>query len=382
MSESDPPGTLAPKGNVTWSDTFSLQEVLELLGSLEGKVAFALNESQQIIAASYNSFDIMGIYPTELFGKSWQALALPMSFMPWRKRHTIDQFGVTQLYAWHHPSMLCDISQVKGHLRQNMQFAVLTRTPSQTINQALSGLLSELEDFIFPVCLSSAGTMASYMNNSAKDLAAVEGSATSASVFQLFDKFSSLPKPWVIDQKLAETGVFVFGAQANPSAAYKQSDLDVYVMNIPQRSGTPLRMWVVIPHFFREFVSQYVIEDTDDHRLALADRLKRVIEAMYTMGFDVSREKPADKSQISTRSQVNRMTPFEMLSQRQEEILYYISQGMTHAEIARRLDLKTPTVKTHVAALYKKLNVRNKTEALMLAEQSGWLPRLRHHYAG
>ena len=51
------------------------------------------------------------------------------------------------------------------------------------------------------------------------------------------------------------------------------------------------------------------------------------------------------------------------LSTRQREILELVVEGLSNAEIARRLYLSESTIKQHLRAAYKVLGVRNRTEA-------------------
>jgi len=51
------------------------------------------------------------------------------------------------------------------------------------------------------------------------------------------------------------------------------------------------------------------------------------------------------------------------LSARQREILELAVEGLSNAEIAARLYLSESTIKQHLRAVYKKLGVRNRTEA-------------------
>ena len=51
------------------------------------------------------------------------------------------------------------------------------------------------------------------------------------------------------------------------------------------------------------------------------------------------------------------------LSTRQREILKLVVEGLSNAEIARRLYLSESTIKQHLRAIYKVLGVRNRTEA-------------------
>lgn len=59
------------------------------------------------------------------------------------------------------------------------------------------------------------------------------------------------------------------------------------------------------------------------------------------------------------------------LSARQQEVLQLIAAGETNEEIAKKLFLSRHTVKQHTSALYRKLNVRNRTHAVQAAQQLG-----------
>jgi DNA-binding CsgD family transcriptional regulator len=51
------------------------------------------------------------------------------------------------------------------------------------------------------------------------------------------------------------------------------------------------------------------------------------------------------------------------LTPRELEVLKMISSGMTNAEAGRRLDLSVHAIKFHLAEIYRRLGVSNRTEA-------------------
>jgi DNA-binding NarL/FixJ family response regulator len=59
------------------------------------------------------------------------------------------------------------------------------------------------------------------------------------------------------------------------------------------------------------------------------------------------------------------------LSDREREVLSLMASGATNKEIAERLFLSPHTVKEHTSALYRKLKVRNRAEAVRRAERLG-----------
>ena len=61
------------------------------------------------------------------------------------------------------------------------------------------------------------------------------------------------------------------------------------------------------------------------------------------------------------------------LSEREREVLAEIASGATNREIAGRLYLSPHTVKEHSSAVYRKLGVRNRAEAVQRAQRLGLL---------
>ena len=54
-------------------------------------------------------------------------------------------------------------------------------------------------------------------------------------------------------------------------------------------------------------------------------------------------------------------------------ILQDLAVGASNAEICKELNLKLPTVKSHIYSLYKKLNVKNRIQAVLKGKELGIL---------
>ena len=61
------------------------------------------------------------------------------------------------------------------------------------------------------------------------------------------------------------------------------------------------------------------------------------------------------------------------LSPRELEVLNVLATGKSTKEIARQLYLSEPTVKTHLANIYRKLEVNNRISAVSVARDNSWL---------
>jgi DNA-binding NarL/FixJ family response regulator len=57
------------------------------------------------------------------------------------------------------------------------------------------------------------------------------------------------------------------------------------------------------------------------------------------------------------------------LTPRQRDVLRLLARGQSNKEIARALDISEGTVKIHLAAIFRLLDVRNRTEAVLKASQ-------------
>jgi DNA-binding NarL/FixJ family response regulator len=63
----------------------------------------------------------------------------------------------------------------------------------------------------------------------------------------------------------------------------------------------------------------------------------------------------------------------DQLSDRERDVLVLISHSLTNAEIAARLHVSETTVKTYVARMLTKLEVRDRLQAIVVAYESGFI---------
>lgn len=109
--------------------------------------------------------------------------------------------------------------------------------------------------------------------------------------------------------------------------------------------------------------SGYLLKTSTAHEIANAIRKtyngQRVLEPEVTTKM---------MEQLSNR---NRHVLHEELTNREQEILLLIAQGMSNQEIADELFITLKTVKTHVSNILAKLEVEDRTQAAIYAFKHG-----------
>jgi len=96
-----------------------------------------------------------------------------------------------------------------------------------------------------------------------------------------------------------------------------------------------------------------------------------VVAAIFTIlgiwiGINLLKKKAP---QIEGTSKIDHSKIKELeLNEREYEVLKLISEGMSNQEIADKLFLALPTIKTHTSNLFTKLNVRSRTQAIHKAK--------------
>ncbi|MCH9275539.1 response regulator transcription factor [Bifidobacterium amazonense] len=102
---------------------------------------------------------------------------------------------------------------------------------------------------------------------------------------------------------------------------------------------------------------------------------KRLIEKMMEDGYTKGRSLTDTQSAPAAPSQPGRPAytdpELELLTDREREVLVEIAHGLSNQEIASKLFISLPTVKTHVAHILAKINARDRVQAVVFAYDNG-----------
>jgi len=114
--------------------------------------------------------------------------------------------------------------------------------------------------------------------------------------------------------------------------------------------------------------SGFLLKDVTAESLFDAVRVVAAGEALLAPNVtrrligEFARLRPALKSQPDA---------LRRLTDRETEVLRLVSEGLSNAEIAERLFVSDETVKSHVSRILTKLGLRDRTQAVVMAYESG-----------
>src|SRR5260370_10721771 len=118
----------------------------------------------------------------------------------------------------------------------------------------------------------------------------------------------------------------------------------------------------------RSGASGFLLKDASARELAEAVRLVAAGDALLAPG--VTRRLIAEFARMGAPRTPGRKQ-LEGLTERESEVLALVARGLSNAEIADRLVVADQTVKTHVSRILMKLGLRDRTQAVVLAYETG-----------
>ncbi|MEM7130020.1 MAG: response regulator transcription factor [Chloroflexota bacterium] len=208
----------------------------------------------------------------------------------------------------------------------------------------------------------------------------------------------------VDDQKLIREGLrtllelqptFAIVAEASDGYealdAYAQHQPDVVLMdiNMPNMDGVEAtqqlcqlyadaRVLILTTFDDDEYVFEgiragalgYMLKDVSSQELANAVQVVAAGGSM--MGAAVAR-RVLNQVAAGPSSSLNQSSLIEPLSERESEILKLMADGLNNSEISKHLHLASGTVKNYVSNVLQKLEARDRTQAVIRAQQLGLL---------
>jgi DNA-binding NarL/FixJ family response regulator len=118
----------------------------------------------------------------------------------------------------------------------------------------------------------------------------------------------------------------------------------------------------------RAGASGFLLKDASATELANAVRLVAAGDALLAPG--VTRRLIAEFARMGAPRRPGRKQ-LDGLTERESEVLALVARGMSNGEIAGHLVVAEQTIKTHVSRILMKLGLRDRTQMVVLAYESG-----------
>jgi DNA-binding NarL/FixJ family response regulator len=120
----------------------------------------------------------------------------------------------------------------------------------------------------------------------------------------------------------------------------------------------------------------YLLKDISSEEMAQAIRKVAAGEALIQPS--ITRKVLAEFSRLATAAEKSANKPLqpalvEPLTEREQEVLSALANGLSNREIAQQLVITEGTVKNHVSSLITKLEVRDRTQAVLKAQELGFI---------
>lgn len=114
----------------------------------------------------------------------------------------------------------------------------------------------------------------------------------------------------------------------------------------------------------------YLLKDMEPDELVLA--LRDIVAGKTVVAPDLAPILAKAVQGKTTEQEEKDDSPFSTLTPRETEILALLAEGQSNKAIARNLGISDGTVKLHVKAILRKLEVHSRVEAAVMAVQRGF----------
>lgn len=125
----------------------------------------------------------------------------------------------------------------------------------------------------------------------------------------------------------------------------------------------------------RAGASGYILKDADQKdflEIIRQTHLGKPHTSPYMAHLTINRG--ADHNKLSEEDRKKQFAQRYNLTEQELKILHLLAEGLSNEEMSRMISLSRETIKMHLKALFRKLQVKNRTEAAVLAvrEASGY----------
>ncbi|MFP7479040.1 response regulator [Terribacillus saccharophilus] len=182
---------------------------------------------------------------------------------------------------------------------------------------------------------------------------------------ELVEKFN--PDVVLMDINMPTTN----GVQATADLIKHRPDINVIILSIHDDEN-------YVTHALKTGAQGYLLKEMDAD--SLIDAIKVVSEGgsylhpkvTHNLVKEYRRLAEENNSSISSKIGEHRR-PLHLLTRRECEVLQLLADGKSNRGVAEALYISEKTVKNHVSNILQKMNVNDRTQAVVTAIRNGWV---------
>ncbi|MGE7917494.1 response regulator [Viridibacillus sp. NPDC093762] len=183
-------------------------------------------------------------------------------------------------------------------------------------------------------------------------------------VIQLYEEYN--PDVILMDINMPQKN----GVEATAELLEKYADAKVIMLSIHDDES-------YVSHALKSGALGYMLKEMD------ADEIVEAIKIVASGGSylhpKVTKNLVAEYRRLSEREnkgsfhQTEIRRPFHLLTKRECEVLQLLTDGQSNRAIGETLFISEKTVKNHVSSILQKMNVNDRTQAVVTAIKNGWV---------
>ncbi|MBT2659611.1 response regulator transcription factor [Bacillus sp. ISL-45] len=188
-----------------------------------------------------------------------------------------------------------------------------------------------------------------------------------------------------VEEDIEVVGEAVSGDDALLQVEKCKPDMILMDINMPLKNGVEvtgilkkkyphIKVLVLTMHSHEEYFMSAIREGADGYLLKDAPS-DQVVEAIRTVARGESVIHPSmTRKLLAFHQQKQAQQEGTTLTEREKEVLLCLVEGLSNKEIADRLFISDKTVKIHVSKIFKKLNVKSRSQVVIHAVQHQLVP--------
>ncbi|MEH7383279.1 response regulator transcription factor [Bacillus sp. JJ1533] len=187
-----------------------------------------------------------------------------------------------------------------------------------------------------------------------------------------------------LEDDIRVVGEAVSGDDALDKVPTCEPDVILMDINMPQKNGVEttgilkkkypsIKVLVLTMHNHDEYFMAAIREGADGYLLKDAPS-EQVVDAIRTVARGESVIHPSMTKKLLNFHQQQEQPKDNALTERETEVLQCLVEGLSNKEIAERLFISDKTVKIHVSKIFKKFDVKSRSQVVIYAVQNKLVP--------